>query len=215
MARGLLVVSRAGAITAAEICAAGRAALLLPLELAAGHQDDNARALERAGAARVLLAAAATSSGLERELGALLADAPALAAHGTQGARPGATRGRGGDRGAGRQPHGERAVTGFRLFAGLSRVHFVGIGGAGMSGIAEVLLDYQVEVTGCDQAQGSETARLAELGARISLGHSADHLEGVELVVRLLGGRATRTRRSWRRANAAFRWSAAPRCWPS
>jgi UDP-N-acetylmuramate--alanine ligase len=75
-------------------------------------------------------------------------------------------------------------MTGFRGFTGLSRVHFVGIGGAGMSGIAEVLLDYQVEVTGCDQAQGAETARLAGLGARISLGHSSEHLEGVELVVR-------------------------------
>ena len=75
-------------------------------------------------------------------------------------------------------------MTGFRGFTGLSRVHFVGIGGAGMSGIAEVLLDYQVEVTGCDQAQGAETARLSGLGARISLGHAAEHLEGVELVVR-------------------------------
>jgi UDP-N-acetylglucosamine--N-acetylmuramyl-(pentapeptide) pyrophosphoryl-undecaprenol N-acetylglucosamine transferase len=74
-----LVVSRAGAITTAEICAAGRASLLLPLEIAAGHQEHNARALERGRAARVLVAGEATSAGLEAELGTLLADVTQLA----------------------------------------------------------------------------------------------------------------------------------------
>jgi len=72
----------------------------------------------------------------------------------------------------------------FRSFTRLSRVHFVGIGGAGMSGIAEVLLDYEVEVSGCDAARGEAIERLESLGAKIALGHSAHHLEGVELVVR-------------------------------
>ena len=54
MAASHLVLSRAGAVTLAEICAAGRPALLFPLHLAAGHQLENARALERAGAAEVL-----------------------------------------------------------------------------------------------------------------------------------------------------------------
>lgn len=54
MGRSQLVVSRAGAVTLAEICAVGRAAVLVPLEIAAGHQLDNARALERAGAAAVV-----------------------------------------------------------------------------------------------------------------------------------------------------------------
>lgn len=54
MARARLVVSRAGALTVAEIAAAGRPAVLVPLTLAEGHQRDNARALERAGAARVV-----------------------------------------------------------------------------------------------------------------------------------------------------------------
>lgn len=54
MAECDLVVSRAGALTVAEIAAAGRPALLVPLALAGGHQRDNARALERAGAARVV-----------------------------------------------------------------------------------------------------------------------------------------------------------------
>jgi UDP-N-acetylglucosamine--N-acetylmuramyl-(pentapeptide) pyrophosphoryl-undecaprenol N-acetylglucosamine transferase len=62
LARAGLVVSRAGAITLAELCAAGRAAVLVPLELAGGHQARNAEALERAGAAVMLR---------ERELEAL------------------------------------------------------------------------------------------------------------------------------------------------
>ena len=71
----------------------------------------------------------------------------------------------------------------FRQFANLSRVHFVGIGGAGMSGIAEVLLDYDLEVSGCDQTTGETTERLVHLGVKVDEGHSADHLEDVDLVV--------------------------------
>lgn len=72
----------------------------------------------------------------------------------------------------------------FRMFAGLSHAHFVGIGGAGMSGIAEVLLDYELEVSGCDQAASATTRRLESLGVRVFEGHSVDHLEGVDLVVK-------------------------------
>ncbi len=72
----------------------------------------------------------------------------------------------------------------FRIFAGLSRVHFVGIGGAGMSGIAEVLLDYDLTVSGCDRALGETTRRLESLGVEVCAGHSPDHLEGVDLVVK-------------------------------
>ena len=48
----------------------------------------------------------------------------------------------------------------FRNFADLERVHFVGVGGAGMSGIAEVLLDYDLKVSGSDQAPSETTMRL-------------------------------------------------------
>lgn len=71
----------------------------------------------------------------------------------------------------------------FTEFTDLSRVHFVGIGGAGMSGIAEILLEYQLEVSGCDLAASEATERLRGLGARVHEGHSAKHLDGVELVV--------------------------------
>ncbi|MEM1205334.1 MAG: UDP-N-acetylmuramate--L-alanine ligase [Acidobacteriota bacterium] len=72
----------------------------------------------------------------------------------------------------------------FRIFAGLSHVHFVGIGGAGMSGIAEVLLAYDLVVSGCDQSRGEAVTRLESLGVQVLMGHSPDHLDGVDLVVK-------------------------------
>jgi len=71
----------------------------------------------------------------------------------------------------------------FHRFAGLRHAHFVGIGGAGMSGIAEVLLQYEVTVSGCDQSSSEATERLRSLGVAIATGHSADHLDGVDLLV--------------------------------
>lgn len=78
MARSHLIVSRAGAITLAEICAAGRPSLLVPLTLAAGHQAGNARRLAEAGAASVL-PAAATAEDLAELLSGLLGDGDRLA----------------------------------------------------------------------------------------------------------------------------------------
>lgn len=73
----------------------------------------------------------------------------------------------------------------FQPFTGLRHVHFVGIGGAGMSGIAEVLLDprYELLVTGSDQSVSETTAHLVRLGVRIHLGHAAEHVAGSDLVV--------------------------------
>jgi len=86
MARSHLLVSRAGAITLAEICAAGRASLLVPLSIAQGHQVDNARALADAGAAEMILSGDLTPDRLADRLLALLQDAPRLARMG-RGAR--------------------------------------------------------------------------------------------------------------------------------
>ena len=63
------------------------------------------------------------------------------------------------------------------------RVHFVGIGGAGMGGIAEVLHTLGFEVSGSDRAAGAMTARLRGLGVRIAIGHDRAHAAGAELVV--------------------------------
>jgi UDP-N-acetylmuramate--alanine ligase len=65
----------------------------------------------------------------------------------------------------------------------LRRIHFVGIGGTGMSGIAEVLLNLGYEVSGSDLGENASTRRLAGLGARIHHGHAADHVAAAEVVV--------------------------------
>ena len=62
-------------------------------------------------------------------------------------------------------------------------MHFVGIGGAGMSGIAEVLLNLGYEVSGSDLTSNAATERLAALGARIVRGHAAEHVAKADVVV--------------------------------
>ncbi len=62
-------------------------------------------------------------------------------------------------------------------------LHFVGIGGIGMSGIAEVFLNQGYRVTGSDLSDSEMTRRLAHQGAKIFLGHRADHVSGVNVVV--------------------------------
>jgi len=65
----------------------------------------------------------------------------------------------------------------------IRQVHFVGIGGAGMSGIAEVLLNLGYRVSGSDMRASAVTARLAQLGALIRPGHDAAHITGCDVVV--------------------------------
>lgn len=62
-------------------------------------------------------------------------------------------------------------------------IHFVGIGGSGMGGIAEVLLNLGYEVQGSDLKPNAVTERLASLGARIAFGHHAANVEGADVVV--------------------------------
>ncbi|MEX8498721.1 UDP-N-acetylmuramate--L-alanine ligase [Leptothrix ochracea] len=65
----------------------------------------------------------------------------------------------------------------------VKHIHFVGIGGAGMSGIAEILHNLGYTVSGSDQADSAVTRRLAELGIRVSQGHSAEAVQGAQAVV--------------------------------
>jgi UDP-N-acetylmuramate--alanine ligase len=62
-------------------------------------------------------------------------------------------------------------------------IHFVGIGGAGMSGIAEVLLNLGYQVSGSDLAENAATRRLKGQGAKISVGHAATQIDGADAVV--------------------------------
>lgn len=65
----------------------------------------------------------------------------------------------------------------------IQQIHFVGIGGAGMSGIAEVLLNLGYQVSGSDLSESATTKRLRELGADIQIGHKASHVGKAEAVV--------------------------------
>jgi UDP-N-acetylmuramate--alanine ligase len=65
----------------------------------------------------------------------------------------------------------------------VKHIHFVGVGGAGMSGIAEILHNLGYTVSGSDQADSATARRLATLGIRIFVGHDAAHIAGAQAVV--------------------------------
>jgi len=62
-------------------------------------------------------------------------------------------------------------------------IHFVGIGGIGMSGIAEVLLNLGYHVSGSDQRASDTTRRLQALGGQVQVGHRAEQIQGADVVV--------------------------------
>jgi len=65
----------------------------------------------------------------------------------------------------------------------IRHIHFVGIGGAGMSGIAEVLINLGYVVSGSDIQNNAVTRRLQDMGAKIHIGHARDNVKGVDVVV--------------------------------
>ncbi|MDE8034343.1 UDP-N-acetylmuramate--L-alanine ligase [Actinobacillus equuli subsp. haemolyticus] len=65
----------------------------------------------------------------------------------------------------------------------VNQIHFIGIGGAGMSGIAEVLLNEGYQISGSDIAEGPVTKRLVEAGAKVFIGHQAENISGASVVV--------------------------------
>jgi len=65
----------------------------------------------------------------------------------------------------------------------IDHVHFVGIGGVGMGGIAEVMVNLGYSVSGSDMSRNALVVRLESLGARVYQGHDAAHVEGVDVVV--------------------------------
>lgn len=184
-----LVVCRAGAMSVAELALAGRAALLAPLShVGGGEQRGNARELESAGAAHVLDArelppGADFDSAFADALVKLLGDPEALREMGRRAAlraRPDAAA----------QIAAEcRALAGARRPAAIApperlrRVHFVGAGGSGMSGLAELLLARGARVSGSDVREGRNVARLRGLGAAIHTGHADSHLGEADAVV--------------------------------
>jgi len=69
------------------------------------------------------------------------------------------------------------------MYGKIQKIHFVGIGGIGMSGIAEVLINLGYQVSGSDLKESEITRRLASLGGRIAYGHRAENVDEVDVVV--------------------------------
>jgi UDP-N-acetylmuramate--alanine ligase len=69
------------------------------------------------------------------------------------------------------------------MFKRYQHIHFVGIGGIGMSGIAEILLNLGYKVSGSDQKRNDTIERLERLGAKVVVGHKAENVEGVHVLV--------------------------------
>ena len=69
------------------------------------------------------------------------------------------------------------------IFSSVKRIHFGGIGGMGMSGIAEILMSQGFIVSGSDLHKSEITEHLASLGARMCIGHDAAHIADAEVVV--------------------------------
>lgn len=69
------------------------------------------------------------------------------------------------------------------MFSTVKKIHFVGIGGIGMSGIAEILLNEGFEISGSDLTKSENTEYLEKLGVKIFIGHDEKNIEGAEVVV--------------------------------
>src|SRR5215813_9940471 len=76
-------------------------------------------------------------------------------------------------------PHSHRKC----MFKKYQHIHFVGVGGIGMSGIAEVLLNLGYHISGSDAKLSQITERLSGLGAKIFEGHTADNIDSAQVVV--------------------------------
>ncbi len=187
-ARADLLVCRSGASTVGEITAAGKPAIFVPFPAAADdHQNVNARALERVGAAVVVEESHLGAAYLVDTIAALLSDSARLRSM-SEAARTLA------------HPKAVEEIvdmvarlrlpasstikgSGCCMFAKIQRIHFVGIGGIGMSGVAEVLLNLGYGISGSDLRTSATTNRLAGLGAITFEGHAARNISGADVVV--------------------------------
>ena len=77
----------------------------------------------------------------------------------------------------------EKKTTAIPAMRRVNQIHFVGIGGAGMGGIAEVLLNEGYQITGSDIQAGAVVSRLNRLGAKVYIGHGAQNIDGASVLV--------------------------------
>ena len=81
------------------------------------------------------------------------------------------------------EPFSQKICEGKIMYGKIQKIHFVGIGGIGMSGIAEVLINLGYQVSGSDLKESDITRRLATLGGTIAYGHRAENVDEVDVVV--------------------------------
>ena len=182
--RPISVIARSGASTIAELLALARPALLVPYPHAADdHQTANARALAEAGAAVLVAQRDLTAERLAAELDGADGRARAAAGDGRlRGRAPASRRGRAaGGRHSRLGGPGDAAVSQMPLDVG--PIHFVGIGGIGMSGIAEILHNLGYRVQGSDLGESANVQRLRGLGIPVAIGHAARNLGDALVVV--------------------------------
>ena len=203
-----LVIARAGASTIAELTVAGRPAILIPLPIATDdHQTYNAREMAKAGGARTIAQKSFTPVELAKQMQKLGLEPAALANAAARaravgrprcGERPRRPRRddrprsrRRPDAGRGNDPHPD-PERGLRLMPkrgmrgvakDIGTIHFVGIGGIGMSGIAEVMHILGYKVQGSDVAEGYVVEGLRKAGIPVTIGQHPDNLGDAAVVV--------------------------------
>ena len=192
LARAQLVISRSGASSVAELLVLGRPALLVPYRLAADdHQRANAEAVA-AGRRRLDRRSRPSSTPSASPRGSAPAStsprsSPLMARRAHALGRPDAARRAGrcarsaGGALARQSASGGRGMRTLPIDAG--GIHFVGIGGIGMSGIAEVLHNLGHRVQGSDLVENANIERLRGLGIKVAIGHRAANLGECGVVV--------------------------------
>ncbi len=189
MASADLVFCRAGATTLAELAASGRPAILVPYPHAThDHQRRNAAVVRDAGAADVIDPRELTASTLVDTVRALAEDDTrrlSMAVASRRLGRPDATVVIADriDELAGQRVDSVRPAEPGRVLTCSTRVHLVGVGGIGMSGIAELLVNLGHEVTGSDRTRSAATDRLQSLGVRVAEGHDVANIGAADVVV--------------------------------
>ena len=156
-----LIIARSGATTVAEIKAAGRAAILIPFPFATDdHQTKNARAMADEKAAVLISNSDLSGKRLADAIRELIGDPQRLEEIETNARRIAILDAESQNCRSGR---GSGAPQATDMFKRIKHVHFVGIGGIGMSGIAEVLLNLGYRVTGSDVRSTPITDHLEQL----------------------------------------------------
>ena len=180
-----LIISRSGAASTAEIAAAGRPAIFIPFAGALDdHQTANAQALLAAGGAEILPESEATAEALAERLAILLNNPKKLPEMGKAArtvSQPEATKS---IRAALRElVHAKTWSVSCAAPVYFSIIHFTGIGGIGMSGIAEILCELGYQVQGSDLSENANVKRLRAKGVKVMTPQAASNVENAAIVV--------------------------------